>query len=65
MNIDVFPRQNDNYPIAEYLWGMAARELEDENIVVHFKNAEKLTQNLNPYIKLNRAYIAALTGDKC
>ena len=56
--------KNDNYPIAEYLWGMAARELEDENSVVHFKNAEKLTKNMNPYIKLNRAYIAALNGDK-
>ena len=56
--------KNDNYPLAEYFWGLAARELEDENSVVHFENAAKLNERRNPYVSLNKAYVAALNGDK-
>lgn len=55
--------KNENYPIAEYFWGLAARELEDENSVVHFEKAGRLTENKNPYITLNKAYLAAFDGN--
>ena len=52
--------KNPRYPLVEYLWGLAAREIEDENAPVHFQNAFALQKN--PFSQTSLIYLKAQAG---
>jgi len=54
---------NDNYAVVEYFFGLACREIEDENVLVHFNKAKE-RNDVNPYFDLEIAYYRGNSGDK-
>ena len=61
---------NPNYIAVHYFWGLASREVEDENSLMHFKKAKELSDRYrssslepNPYFDLQIAFYHSLMGD--